>query len=44
MENSADLHIAKINHLKHHLNNEASKYDRAAQKINNIQISGETII
>ena len=32
MENPADLHTAKINHLKHHLNNEAKKYNRAPQK------------
>ena len=32
MENPTDLHTAKINHLKHHLNNEAKTCNRVPQK------------
>ena len=44
MNNLVDLDEAKLNHLKYHLNNETKISNRPPQSINNIQISGESIV
>ena len=44
MKSPSNLEEAELNRLKHHLNNEAKKYNRPPQRINNNMISGESII